>query len=186
METCRLSSLHVFHHRQLFQLLPLLDSSRNARVGIGVSTVFSQFGWICFKAWFAKWEKFDGKLAIASEDFDIHESCFTNPSRQSHKACHNLPLPALSLYSLNIALCPLAFINILDLLIIHRSVLKRDLWDGFWHSFVEIGALIFQKLLLKVSSLSTSSEHSNREIERSEDRDRKVWYVFHSSTLLTP
>ncbi len=100
-----LSSLHVFH-RQLFQLLPLLDSSRNARGWDWSFTVFSQFGWICFKAWFAKWEKFDGKLAIASEDFDIHESCFTNPSRQSHKACHNLPLPALSIYSLNIAFCP--------------------------------------------------------------------------------
>lgn len=51
--------------------------------------------------------------------------------------------------------------------------LKRDLWDGFWHSVVEIGALIFQKLLLKVSSLSTSSEHSNREREREIKRQRQ-------------
>ncbi len=113
-------------HQQLFQLLPLLDSSRNAGGQDWSFTVFSQIGWICFKAWFTKLEKCDGKLAIASEDFDIHESCFTNPSRQIHKACHNLPLPTLSLYSLNILpFVLLAFLKILDLLIIHRSVFKE-------------------------------------------------------------
>lgn len=69
-------------------------------------SVFSQFGRICFKACFEKWGEFQGELTAATEDSDIHESCFTNPSRQSHKACHNLPLSALSLFSLNIALCP--------------------------------------------------------------------------------